>query len=121
MNKVNESRLHSFEEDFGTSSVCRKAASDPELNINQRMAQLLFLLQQIDESAGVEEFPEGELSQMVTYALGMCGFVDPNERRDVIASVLAAIEKGDPISGDPFPGQPISGDQALSWTQVRRN
>ena len=121
MNTENESCLHSLEEDFGASSASGQSTSDPDMNINQRMAQFLLLLQQIEESAGLAELPDAELSEMVTSALGLCGFVDSNDARDVIASVLAAIERGGPIAGDPISGQPISGEPPPNSLQVRHN
>jgi hypothetical protein len=125
MHKVNESRFQSFEENFGAGSVPGKIACAPDLDINQRMAKLLLLLQQIDESASMRELPNDELSEMVMSALGLYGFEDPIEARNVIASLLAAIERGGSIAGsiaeDPVSGRPIAEDQPLSLPQARHN
>jgi hypothetical protein len=65
---------------------------------DRRVAQLLVLLQQLDESAeGLEALPKPELSEIVSSAIRVCGFVDPIEARDVIATVLEALEIQDPI------------------------
>ena len=64
----------------------------------------MMLLQQIDESArGLDDVPMDELSEMVSSALGLCGFVDPNEARDAIAQVLEAIEKSNPYRAGEAP------------------
>jgi hypothetical protein len=62
------------------------------------VAQLLVLLRELNESAeGLERLPEPELSEIVSSAIRVCGFVDPIEARDVIAIVLDAIKMQDPI------------------------
>jgi hypothetical protein len=111
MNKANEVLLPSREEDIGSNPMFGGTVSDADLNINQRMARLLVLLTQIDEYAGgLDTVPVPELSEMVSSALGLCGFVDPVETRQVIATVLDAIERGGPISANALSGNPVSGD-----------
>ncbi len=111
MNKANEVLLPSREEDIGSNPTFGGTVSDEDLNINQRMARLLVLLTQIDEYAGgLDTVPVPELSEMVSSALGLCGFVDPVETRQVIATVLDAIERGGPISANALSGTPVSGD-----------
>jgi hypothetical protein len=46
---------------------------------------------------GLEALPEPELSEIVSSAIRLCGFVDPVEARHVIAIVLDAIEMKSPI------------------------
>jgi hypothetical protein len=94
MDKVDALFLHSSVEHMGLNRVFGKTCSDSDLQIHDtRVAQLLVLLQQLDESAeGLEELPKPELSEIVSSAIRMCGFVDPIEARDVIAIVLDAIE-----------------------------
>lgn len=95
MNKVDEVLLQSFGKQVDTPAK-GKNIPDADLNINQRVAQFLMLLQQLDESAGgLESLPDAELSEIVSSALGMCGFVDPNEAREVVATVLEVLEKRD--------------------------
>jgi hypothetical protein len=68
-----------------------------------RLARLLVLLHQLDHSLrGLDALPELELSEIVGSAIDLCGFVDPLECREVIATVLAALEMRDPIP-DRFP------------------
>ena len=78
MDKINKVFLHPFAEDMGPNPAYGETVSDPDLNINQRVAQLLMLLQQLDESAGgLETLPTPELGEIVSSALGLCGFEDP--------------------------------------------
>ena len=94
MDKVNALFLHSSVEHMCPNRVFGKTCSDSDLQIHdKRVTQLLVLLQQLDESAeGLEELPKPELSEIVSSAIRVCGFVDPIEARDVIAIVLDAIE-----------------------------
>ncbi len=98
MDKVDEAFLQSFGEHAGPGPAYGRDVSVQDLNINQRVSQFLMLLQQLDESAGgLEALPSSELSEIVSGALGVCGFVDPNEAREVLATVLEVLEKRDPI------------------------
>ena len=97
MDKVDEVFLRSFEE-HAPSPAYGTDVSVQDLNINQRVAQFLMLLHQLDESAGgLEALPASELSEIVSGALGVCGFVDPDEAREVVATVLEVLEKREPI------------------------
>ncbi len=59
---------------------------------DKRVAQLLLVLRQLDQSLGaLEELPKGELSDLVSSAIASCGFVDPLEARCAIATVLETI------------------------------
>ena len=99
MDKVNALFLHSSVENMCPNRVFGKTCSDSDLQIHDtRVTRLLVLLQQLDESAeGLEALQEPELGEIVCSAIGVCGFVDPIEARDVIAIVLDAIEMPDPI------------------------
>jgi len=71
--------------------------SNPHLN-DKRLPHLLVLLHQLDQSMrGLDALPELELSEIVACAIQLCGFVDPAECREVIATVLTALEMRDPI------------------------
>ncbi len=114
MNKLDEEFLHSFAEPTCPDPAFGKTVSDPGSHIkdfhieDQRVARLLVLLQQLDESAGgLEALPEPELSEVVSSAIRLCGFVDPIEARDVIATVLDAIEMQDPIPKVPRLGSAL--------------
>jgi hypothetical protein len=103
MDKANKFILDAPAVHTWSSSAFSTACSDPDLHIqDQRVSQLLVLLQQIDESAGgLEALPKRELSEIVSSAIRVCGFVDPIEARDVIATVLDAIGVQDPNSESP--------------------
>jgi hypothetical protein len=63
---------------------------------DKRLAQLLLVLHEIDQSvAGLEELPQSELSDLVSGAILACGFADGTEARYAIAAVLEAIEMHD--------------------------
>jgi hypothetical protein len=63
---------------------------------DERVARLLLLLYELDESmAGLEELPNSELSELISSAIVACGFVDPIEERYAIAAVLEVIEVHD--------------------------
>lgn len=65
---------------------------------DKRMARLLVLLHQLDQSvSGLEELPQTELCELVSSAILACGFVDGTEARHAISAVLKAIEMRDPM------------------------
>ena len=99
MDKVNALFLHFSSEHTGPIHAFGNTCSDCDLQSqDQRVAQLLVLLRLLNESAeGLEALPEPELSEIVSSAIRMSGFVDPIEARDVIAIVLDAIEMKSPI------------------------
>jgi hypothetical protein len=97
MDKVNRLFLYSSYDHMCSNRAFDKTCSDPDLHIqDKRVARLLELLQQLNEAAeGLRSLPKNELSEIVSSAVGVCGFVDPIEARDVIAAVLDKIEKQD--------------------------
>jgi hypothetical protein len=63
------------------------------------VAQLLLLLQLLHRDVGgLAELPRPELSEIISSAVGVCGFINPIEAQDVIAVVLNAIETEDRIA-----------------------
>jgi hypothetical protein len=100
MDKVNTLFLHSSVEHMCPNRAFDETFSDSDLDIHdKRVARLLVLLRQLEESTeGLEALPEPELSEIVSSAIRVCGFVDPIEARDVIAIVLDAIEMEDPMA-----------------------
>ena len=63
---------------------------------DKRVAQLLLVLHELDESvAGLEDLPRAELSELVANAILGCGFADPVEARYAISTVLRMIESQD--------------------------
>ncbi len=96
MDKVDELFLQSFGQLTGSQSAYGKDLPDQDLNINQRVARFLMLLRDLDDcTGGLDALPVAELSEVVSSALGVCGFVDPEETRSVIATVLEVIERTD--------------------------
>ena len=63
-----------------------------------RLAYLLVLLRQIDQfTHELEALPEPELSDIVSAAIRVSGFVEPKEAHQVNAAVLDALETQDLI------------------------
>jgi hypothetical protein len=97
MDKVNSLFPQFPVEQTGPNHAFSKTHSNFQID-DQRVARLLVLLKQLDESAGgLEALPEPELSEIVWGAIRVCGFVDPIEAREVIAVVLDAIEIQNPF------------------------
>ena len=94
MDKGNRLFLHSSVEHTSPNNGFAKTFSNSDADIqDKRVAQLLVLLQQLDESAGgLGTFPEPELREVISSAVRLCGFLNPIEVREVIATVLEALE-----------------------------
>ncbi len=93
MDKVDAGFLRSRGEHDGPSPAYDWDGLDQDLNINQRVAQFLTLMQRVDESAGgLRTLAAPEVREIVSSALGVCGFVNPNETREVIDTVLEVLE-----------------------------
>ena len=76
-----------------------KACSDSQLSLaDKRVGRLLVLLQQLQESAGrLAALPRPELHEIVSSAVRLCGFVNPIEEREVVITVLGALEIEDAV------------------------
>jgi len=85
-----------------TSAVAR-AYSDSALYLkDKRVAQLVLLLRLLHQDVGrFAELPKPELSEIISSAVGMCGFVNPIEAQDVIDTVLEVIQTEYPIQPSP--------------------
>ena len=101
MDKGNRLFLHSSVERMSSSNVFAKTFPNSDSDIqDKRVAQLLVLLEQLDESAGgLGALPEPELGEVVSSAVRLCGFLNPIEARYVIATVLEALEMRDSNPG----------------------
>ena len=99
MNKGNRLLLHSSPEPVSPNNAFDIAFSPSDLDIqDNRVVQLLVLLQQLDTSAGgLGALPETELGEVIASAVRLCGFLNPIEARDVSATVLEALKMEDPI------------------------
>src|ERR1700733_6633318 len=100
MDKVSTPFLDSSVEHVCPNRAFDETFSDSDLHIHdKRVARLLVLLQQLNESVErLEALSEPELRETVSSAIRVCGFRDPIEAREVIAPVLDAIEMQDPFS-----------------------
>ena len=99
MDKTNEMFLYPFAQYIWRNPEFDKTCSRSGVHIaDERVSRLLTALRELDESlAGLEELPEGELSELVSSAITACGFVDPIEARYAIATVLEVIEMHAPV------------------------
>jgi hypothetical protein len=99
MDKADALFLYSSVEHMGPNRALDKPFFGSDLQSkdkDKRVARLLVLLQQLNQSAeGLETLPERELTEIVQSAIRLCGFVDPIETRNAIAAVLDAIEMQD--------------------------
>jgi hypothetical protein len=100
MDKVNHLYLQLSPQYARSRHVLANTYSDsPSVLEDKRIAQLLVLLRQLQRSAGgLCGLPKPELTEIVSSAVRLCGFVTPVESREVIATVLDALEMKDPIS-----------------------
>ena len=100
MDEINKPFLDlSTEHIWPTPEVSRVFADSIVRVTDERVARLLLMLHELDESvAGLEELPKTELSELISSAIQACGFVDPIEERYAIAAVLEAIEVHDSMT-----------------------
>lgn len=88
---------------FPVEQICSdralgKACSTSSQIRDKRLSHLLVVLRQLNESMpGLEGLPETEVSEIVSAALRICGYVEPMEALEVIATVLEALETQDPV------------------------
>ncbi|MGA9508758.1 MAG: hypothetical protein WBV55_09045 [Candidatus Sulfotelmatobacter sp.] len=103
MDKIGELFPHWSAEPLHPDRAFGKAYSDASLYLkDQRVSQLVVLLQQIQESAGgLGALPKPQLNEIVSGAVQLCGFANSILAEDVIATILEAFEIRDAISGSP--------------------
>jgi hypothetical protein len=88
---VGSNESNEFKQKYLNATVCIT---------DKRVAQLLLVLHELDESvAGLEKLAKSDLSDLVSSAILACGFVDPIDARYAIASVLEAITAPDSRQG----------------------
>jgi hypothetical protein len=94
MDKLSARFPHWSAEPLHPDPVFGKAYSDARLYLkDQRISQLIVLLQQVQVSAGrLGALPKPQLNEIVSSAVQLCGFVNPILAEDVIATVLEAFE-----------------------------
>ena len=100
MEKVSQVFLHLSPRYIRPNNVLAETHSDSATYLeDQRVAQLFLLLRQLQRSAGgLSGLPKPELTDIVSSAVRLCGFVNPRESRDVTDAVLDALEIQDPMS-----------------------
>ena len=103
MDKGNRLLLHSSPERISPNNAFGRASFNSDLDVHdKRVVQLLFLLQQLNTSAGgLGALPETELGEVIASSVRLCGFLNPIEARDVIATVLEGLKIQDPIPEHP--------------------
>ncbi len=102
MDKANKLLLLSSAGKTRLSSAPSQTAV-PNLHLkDRRIARLLILLRQINESTGgLGVFPESQVSEIVSCAVRLCGLTSSTEAREVVAAVLEALEIQDAIREAP--------------------
>jgi hypothetical protein len=103
MDKAGKPFFPSHAERMCLSSAVDKAYSDSSLYLkDKRVAQLLLLLRLLHQDVGgFAALPELELSEIISSAVGVCGFLNPMEAQDVIDVVLEVIQTEAPIQQSP--------------------
>jgi hypothetical protein len=102
MDKVNELFFHSSAEHICPKHTVARSYSDSPVYIkDQRVAQLSVLLQQLQELVGLGALPKPELFEIVSSAVQLCGFVNPNEMQAVIVTILDVFEMQGPTPESP--------------------
>lgn len=103
MDKAGKPFFPSYAERSLLNSAFAKAYSDSSLYLkDKRVARLLLLLKQLHQDVGgFATLPQPELSEIISSAVGLCGFVKTIEAQDVIAIVLDALEMQEPTRESP--------------------
>jgi hypothetical protein len=103
MYKLSDPFPHSFAGQLAPDRARGNVYSDSSLHIkDHRVSQLLVLLQRIQESTGgLGTLPEPQLTEIVTSAVSLCGFVNPVAAQDVIDTILESVEMEDSAPGSP--------------------
>jgi hypothetical protein len=102
VDKVNDLFFPSSAEHICQNQVGRTYSDSPLYVKDKRVAQLLVLLQQLQESVGrLGALPKPELFEIVSSAVHLCGFVNQNEMQVVIVTILDAFETQGPTPESP--------------------
>lgn len=90
-------------EPMSPSRAFYNARFNPDTEMqDKRVGQLLVLLQQLEDAThGLGTLPKAELTEIISSAIGLCGFADPTETQDMMAIVLDAIEMSGPVQKSP--------------------
>jgi hypothetical protein len=103
MDKAIQLFFHSFAEPRRPNHAVAGVYFDAPLYIkDKRVAQLSVLLRQLQESVGgLGALPKPELFEIISSAVQLCGFVNPNEMQAVIVTVLDAFDMQGPTPESP--------------------
>lgn len=104
MDKVGKPFFLYGAEDKRLNSVFGKAYSDSCLYLKDgRVAQLVLLLRLLHQDVGgLTALPKRELREIISSAVGMCGFANSIEAQDVIDVVLEVLETEAPTQRPRF-------------------
>ncbi len=99
MDKAGKPFFPSHTERMRLRSAVGNAYSDSSLFLkDKRVAQLVLLLRLLHQDmGGFAALPQPELSEIISSAVGVCGFRNPAEAQDVIDVVLEVIQTEVPI------------------------
>jgi hypothetical protein len=99
MDKAGKPFVLSAAERAHRNSAFAQAYSDSSLYLkDKRVAQLALLLRLLHRDVGgLAALPKPELHEIISSAVGVCGFANPVEAQDVIDVVLEALETEAPI------------------------
>jgi len=102
MDKIDELFLHPSAKHICPNQAFSESRSDSDSYLrDKRMAKLVVLLLQLHASTGwLGALPKPQLIEIISSAVGLCGFVNPVEVGDVICTVLEAVETEDPSSSE---------------------
>jgi hypothetical protein len=100
MDKIDELFLHPSAKHILPRHAFSESRSDSDFHLmDKRVAKLVVLLQQLHASTGwLGALPKAQLIEILSSAVRLCGFVNPLEVGDVMATILEAVETEDPIA-----------------------
>jgi hypothetical protein len=103
MDKASKLFLFSSPAQTSPNGAPSETDSRPNLHVkDRRIARLLILLRQINESTGgLAAFPNPQVSEIVSCAVRLCGLGSSTEAKEVVAAVLEALEIQDAIREIP--------------------
>jgi len=103
MDKTNKLFLFSAAPPTRPNGALSEMDSRPNLHVkDRRIARLLILLRQINESTGgLAAFPNPQVCEIVSSAVRLCGLTGSTETQEVVAAVLEALEIQDAIREGP--------------------
>ncbi|MFZ0137807.1 MAG: hypothetical protein ACLPRE_02320 [Limisphaerales bacterium] len=104
MDKVGKPLFLSGAEHNRLHNAFGKVYSDSSLYLkDERVAQLVLLLRLLHQDVGgLAALPKSELREIISSAVGVCGFANPVEAQDVLDVVMEVLETEPPITEAPI-------------------